>query len=59
MTLFIGNVREIKWSEHAFDKLVLPDDHKELILALTESQRSNKTAFDDIIRGKGKASALV
>ena len=54
MTLFIGNVKDIKWNEHAFEKLVLPEDHKELILALTESQRANKNAFDDIIQGKGK-----
>lgn len=53
VTFFIGSVQEIKWSERAFETLVLPEDQKDLILALTESQRANREAFDDVIQGKG------
>ena len=48
-----GSVKEIKFSEAAFSSLVLPAEHKELILALTESQACNKETFDDVIQGKG------
>ncbi|KAI9761672.1 MAG: Arginine N-methyltransferase 2 [Chaenotheca gracillima] len=55
---FIESVREITWSEDAFKSLVLPQSHKELILAFAESQLQNKT-FDDVIRGKGRGIILL
>ena len=59
LTLFIESVQEIKWSEHAFSKLVLPEDQKELILALTESQRDNRNTFEDIVQGKGMGMIML
>ena len=59
MTFSIENVKEIKWNEKAFDSLVLPEDHKDLILALTESQSQNREAFDDIIQGKGMGMIML
>ena len=59
MTLFIEGVQEIKWSLHAFSKLVLPEDQKELILALTESQRDNRGSFEDIIADKGMGMIML
>ena len=53
MTFNITSVGDIKWNNGAFESLVLPNDHKELILALTESQVANKDSFDDVIQGKG------
>ena len=47
-------MKDIQWNAGAFESLVLPEDHKELILALTESQIENKETFDDVIQGKGK-----
>lgn len=55
----VHNVSEIKWNESAFESLVLPADHKELILALTESQVANKETFDDVIQGKGKGMIML
>ena len=55
----IGSVRDIKFNENAFESLVMPEDHKELILALTESQAKNKESFDDIIQGKGKGMIML
>ena len=55
LTFSICSVGEIKWNDSAFESLVLPSDHKELILALTESQVANKDSFDDVIHGKGIA----
>ena len=55
----INCVSEIKWNDSAFESLVLPKDHKELILALTESQVQNKESFDDVIQGKGKGMIML
>lgn len=38
---------------------MLPHEHKELILALTESQVENKDGFDDVIQGKGKGMIML
>lgn len=46
-------MKDIQWNDGAFDSLVLPKDHKELILALAESQVESKGGFDDVIQGKG------
>ncbi len=59
LTFSIGSVKDIKYNEGAFDSLVLPQDHKELILALTESQVANKETFDDVIQGKGKGMIML
>lgn len=47
------------WDDAAFECLVVPHEHKELILALTESQVENKDGFDDVIQGKGKGMILL
>lgn len=52
MVFTIAAVDDIKWNDSAFDSLVLPGNHKELILALTESQVADKESFDDVIQGK-------
>ena len=57
VTFNITSVEDNKWNDGAFESLVLPSDHKELILALTESQIANKETFDDVIQGKGIYSA--
>ncbi|EOO00934.1 putative aaa family protein [Phaeoacremonium minimum UCRPA7] len=53
LDFFVETVGEIKWNNSAFEKLVLPEDQKELILAFSESQLEG-SAFDDVISGKGK-----
>ncbi|TKW56190.1 ATP-dependent zinc metalloprotease FtsH [Colletotrichum tanaceti] len=53
LDFFVEQVTEITWNTQAFDKLVLPEDQKELILAFSESQLEG-SAFDDVISGKGK-----
>jgi len=59
LTFSIGSVKDIKYNDDAFESLVLPADHKELILALTESQVANKESFDDVIQGKGKGMIML
>jgi SpoVK/Ycf46/Vps4 family AAA+-type ATPase len=52
-------VQEIVWDEHAFEKLVISQDCKDLILAVTESQVQHKENFDDVIQGKGKGMIML
>ncbi|KAL8996524.1 MAG: hypothetical protein Q9169_003991 [Polycauliona sp. 2 TL-2023] len=59
LTFSISSVDDIKWNDSAFESLVLPSDHKELVLALTESQVANKDSFDDVIQGKGRGMIML
>ena len=59
LTFSIGSVLDIVYSESAFESLVLPEDHKELILALAESQVQHRENFDDVIQGKGKGMIML
>ena len=56
MIFDITAVADIKWNDGAFKSLVLPSNHKDLILALTESQVAGKDSFDDVIQGKGMSN---
>jgi len=53
LDFFVEQVAEIEWNTDAFDKLTLPADQKELILAFSESQLQG-SSFDDVVSGKGK-----
>ncbi|ETN39300.1 uncharacterized protein HMPREF1541_05523 [Cyphellophora europaea CBS 101466] len=52
-------VEDIKWSSNAFENLVLPAQHKELVLALAQTQVGGGNAFDDVIAGKGRGMILL
>ncbi|KAL8396315.1 hypothetical protein RB594_004692 [Gaeumannomyces avenae] len=59
LDFYVEHVAEIEWNRRAFDRLVLPEDQKELILAFSESQLDQTEggggkSFDDFIAGKGK-----
>ncbi|TVY85338.1 Mitochondrial Lon protease-like protein [Lachnellula suecica] len=59
MLFFVDFVKEIVWNENAFDKLVLPENTKDLLLSFVESQVENKDTFDDVIQGKGKGIIML
>lgn len=59
LTFSVGSVLDIEFNESAFESLVLPQDHKQLILALVESQVQHKDSFDDVIQGKGKGMIML
>ncbi len=47
---------EIKFDDHAYDSLVLPEEKKDMIRALVEDNKvaqASKASFTDIISGKG------
>lgn len=53
LDFFVEQISDVVWNSNAFDRLVLPADQKELILAFSESQLAGSN-FDDVITGKGK-----
>jgi hypothetical protein len=59
LEFFVPLVGDIVWNEDAFDRLVLPDDQKELVLSFSESQVQNRAAFDDVISGKGRGIIML
>lgn len=59
LEFYVDSVRPVKFNEQAFDRLVLPSGHKQLVLAFTQSQIKNKHKFDDVIAGKGKGIIML
>jgi len=59
LEFFVDDISEIAFDDRAFDALVLPEGHKSLILAFTQSQVKNKHAFDDVISGKGRGIIML
>jgi len=53
LDFYVDNISEVVWNTDAYERLVLPQDQKDLILAFSESQIES-TTFDDVISGKGK-----
>lgn len=56
---FIDDIDEVEFDERAFEQLVLPEGHKEMILAFATSQVKHKSQFDDDISGKGKGMIML
>lgn len=51
----VSGVEEIVWNEDAYDNLVLPPSHKDIVRSLVESHKFDATHnIDDIVQGKGK-----
>jgi len=50
----VDRLSDIKWSEDAFDLLILDPKQKELIRALIDKHNERSALFDDIVQDKGK-----
>ena len=52
----MDDIEEINWDSSAFDSLVIPANHKEIVQSLVErhTNGSDDERFDDIIQGKGQ-----
>ncbi|KAL5118601.1 hypothetical protein ACEQ8H_003452 [Pleosporales sp. CAS-2024a] len=59
LNFFVNCVKDIEWQKNAFDRLVLPENQKELILGFTESQLKCRDSFDDVIEGKGRGMIIL
>ncbi|KAK1585439.1 AAA family ATPase [Colletotrichum navitas] len=50
----VSRTQQVVWNMKAFDKLIMNEQKKTMIRLLVQSHRTNETAFDDIVIGKGK-----
>ena len=55
----MADIKEIQWSFDSFQGLVIPEDDREVIMALVEARNGRATqasgfSFDDIVAGKGR-----
>lgn len=51
--LNIKDLKPIEWTDDLFKNLVLPEEEKDLLLALARSHAKMKSTFDDFVVGKG------
>lgn len=56
MEFAVADIEDIKWSSLPFDCLTIPDEQKEVIIALAETRLGlvPSVPFDDIVEGKGR-----
>jgi hypothetical protein len=54
----VDNVSEVKFQEHAFDLLAMASGPKNMVKALTEFHATDKSRFEDIIKGKGQGMVI-
>lgn len=57
--LNIDYIVPITWNINAFDRLVLPSNEKEILLAISSSQIQNGGEITDVMQGKGKGVNLL
>ncbi|KAL3462673.1 P-loop containing nucleoside triphosphate hydrolase protein [Aspergillus heterothallicus] len=57
--LYVEFVSDIQWQPTALENLVLPKAQKDIITAVSKSQRFNRHIFDDIIAGKGQGLVIL
>ena len=50
----VERVEEFKWNDEAFEQLVIPAKHKQVLRTLVESHTAGSSRkFDDFVPGKG------
>ncbi|KAL1591718.1 hypothetical protein SLS60_011717 [Paraconiothyrium brasiliense] len=50
---YVNYIRDVKWNDWAFERLVFPNESKDMLLALVQHHRTIKDIGQDIIQGKG------
>ena len=56
MEFAVADIQEIKWSSSPFECLTIPQEEKEVIIALAETRLGlvSSVPFDDFVAGKGR-----
>lgn len=52
-------LRDVYFNAEAFDRLLLPDEQKETLLALAKTHTDEKFQYDDFIAGKGRGLIIL
>jgi hypothetical protein len=56
---YIESLHPVEVDETIFEKVVLDHEKKDIIKTLVESHKDRTSHYDDLIRGKGKATPYV
>ena len=56
---FLGGFTEVVFNDNAYDKLVLEEGEKKMILAFSEQVRDSEMRFDDFIKNKGRGILML
>jgi hypothetical protein len=51
---FVWNIKDLEYSNTAFESLVIPQHQKMMIRSLVNDHQNEHSTFDDLIEGKGK-----
>jgi hypothetical protein len=57
--LAIDKIREVEFNTDAFEKLLLPQEQKDMIHSLVQVHTNKDLSFDDVIKGKGKGMVFL
>lgn len=49
----VEDIQDVAWNDDAFEKLVLPNNSKELAWTFVENKSLDKNSFDDFVESKG------
>jgi SpoVK/Ycf46/Vps4 family AAA+-type ATPase len=55
----VDHIKEVDWNDDAFQHLILPKGHKDLIHAFVDSQLTLKSSFNDVVKGKGMGLTIL
>ncbi|KAL8306341.1 hypothetical protein RB597_003119 [Gaeumannomyces tritici] len=55
----VEDIRDVAWNDDAFEKLVLPNNSKELAWAFVENKSLERSSFDDFVESKGRGLIIL
>jgi hypothetical protein len=55
----VDKIRDVEFNAEAFEKLLLPQEQKDMIYSLVEVHTNKNLSFDDVIKGKGKGMVFL
>ncbi|KUJ11269.1 P-loop containing nucleoside triphosphate hydrolase protein [Mollisia scopiformis] len=55
----VDNIFEVEFNLTAFERLLLPQEQKDMIYSLVEVHTNSNLVFDDVIKGKGKGMVFL
>lgn len=55
---YVEYIHNVEWNDCAFERLVLPEDSKDLLLTLVKNHGQMREIGQDIVPGKGILDAL-
>jgi hypothetical protein len=55
----VAGIKEIEWSSLPFDCLSIPDEQRDVIIALVKARLNPSVEFNNFIVGKGKGTNIL